>query len=101
MPTATSTAAPGDSTDRGASASPPPQAPTASAPGPRGAAFIKLYNNALSTTLQSVSYESFAACFPTIAKQAPTSLKGFHADFVGKMEKFAKVRVQNTSLVKD
>lgn len=74
------------------SPSPPPSAPTASTPGPRASAFITLYNNALSNTLKSISYESFAACFPLIAQQAPDSLRAMHGAFVGRLEGFAKVR---------
>lgn len=73
------------------SPSPPPTAPTASTPGPRASAFIKLYDGALSSTLQSISYESFAACFPLIAAQAPDSLRAMHGAFVGRLEGFAKV----------
>ena len=73
------------------SPSPPPSAPTASTPGPRASAFITLYNNALSNTLKSISYDSFAACFPLIAAQAPDSLRAMHGAFVGRLEGFAKV----------
>jgi hypothetical protein len=73
------------------SPSPPPSAPTASTPGPRASAFITLYNSALSNTLKSISYDSFAACFPLIATQAPDSLRAMHGAFVGRLEGFAKV----------
>jgi len=57
----------------------------------RAAAFTKLYNDALASTLKSISYESFADCFPVIAQQAPGSLKGMHNNFVRRLEGFAKV----------
>ncbi len=71
--------------------SPTPAPPTAQTPGPRASAFVKLYNDALSNTLKSISYESFAACFPLIAVQAPDSLRAMHGAFVGRLEGFAKV----------
>lgn len=74
------------------SPSPPPERPTAATPGPRAAAFTNLYTQALSSTLKSVSYESFADCFPMIAKQAPGSLRHMHENFIGRLEQFAKVR---------
>ena len=73
------------------SPSPPPSVPTASTPGLRASAFIRLYNDALSNTLKSISYDSFAACFPMIAAQAPDSLRAMHGAFVGRLEGFAKV----------
>lgn len=66
----------------------PPPPPT---PGPRATAFLKLYDNALSHTLRAISYESFAACFPSIAEAAPASLKAMHQGLVGRLERFAKV----------
>ncbi|KAG0646910.1 hypothetical protein D0Z07_6468 [Hyphodiscus hymeniophilus] len=66
------------SADPTQSPSPPPSAPTANTPGPRAQAFIKLCNDALSKTLRSVSYDSFAACFPLIASQAPEALRTVH-----------------------
>ncbi|KAH8815965.1 Nnf1-domain-containing protein [Xylogone sp. PMI_703] len=70
--------------------SPPPQQPTPVTPGPRATAFIKLYDNALSHTLRAISYDSFAACFPSIARTAPESLKAMHQGLVGRLEGFAK-----------
>ncbi len=80
------------SADPEKSPSPPPQPPTQQTPGPRAAAFIQLYNNALDSTLNAVSYESFAACFPQIAERAEVPLRAMHGGMVGRLEGFAKVR---------
>ena len=58
-----------------ASPSPPPQAPVASAPGPRAAALQKVFASALSTTIKTNSYANFSACFPTPAKFCPSALE--------------------------
>ncbi|KAJ5054620.1 uncharacterized protein L3040_000887 [Drepanopeziza brunnea f. sp. 'multigermtubi'] len=73
-----------------ASPSPPPAPPIAQTPGPRAKKFIEVYELALSRTLASVSYASFAACFPSIAAQAPAALKGMHGSMVGRLEAFAR-----------
>lgn len=44
-------------------------------PGPRAATFMTLYHSALKSTIRAISYESFAACFPLISKQAPEALQ--------------------------
>ncbi|CAL3972170.1 unnamed protein product, partial [Diplocarpon coronariae] len=71
------------------SPSPPPPAPTALTPGPRALAFSTLHSKTLSKTLSSISYPSFAACFPRIAEQAPAALKGMHGSMVSRLEGFA------------
>jgi len=76
------------------SPSPPPAPPIALTPGPRAAAFTTLYNSALSNTLKSVPYESFAACFPSIAEQAPAALKAMHSGLTSRLEQFAKDEFQ-------
>lgn len=73
------------------SPSPPPSAPTALTPGARATAFQTLYAKALSNTLHSISYSSFAACFPSIAVAAPDSLKSLHANFIQRLSDFASV----------
>jgi len=71
------------------SPSPPPPAPTAATPGPRAAAFIQLYHSALSNTLRSISYETFSACFPSIAARAGPALSHMHSAFVARLSSFA------------
>lgn len=73
------------------SPSPPPQLPTAQTPGLRADAFIKLYDKMLAKTLKSMTYESFAACFPTIAMNAGDALRKLHGDMVLKLGELARV----------
>jgi kinetochore protein NNF1 len=70
----------------------PSQVPSATlTPGPRAMRFLDLYSKTLSTTLRTVSYENFSACFPTIAAKAPENLKGLHKAMIERLERFAKV----------
>ncbi|KAG9241592.1 Nnf1-domain-containing protein [Calycina marina] len=71
------------------SPSPPPEAPTALTPGARASAIQTLYASALDNTLRSISYSSFAACFPSIAAAAPESLRSVHKDFLQRLGDFA------------
>lgn len=72
------------------SPSPPPPAPTAHTPGPRAKQFIDVYELALSRTLAAIPYASFAACFPSIAAQAPAALRGMHGSMVARLQGFAR-----------
>ncbi|KAI5370708.1 Putative nuclear MIS12/MIND complex subunit PMF1/Nnf1 protein [Septoria linicola] len=75
-------------TNRGrASRSPSPigPPPTPSAPGPRATALQKLYNDAINHVLKTCSYNNFAACFPTPARQVPGSVKLLHEQFTQKL----------------
>lgn len=73
-----------------ASPSPPPKPPTASTPGPRATAFVQVYDSALESTLRSISYNSFSACFPSISASAPASLQHMHSAFISRLSTFAK-----------
>lgn len=73
------------------SPSPPPTAPVALAPGHRASNFIALYNHALDKTLHSMSYENFAACFPTIAEKAGDTLRGAHRSVIETLGRSARV----------
>lgn len=92
MPSA-SVPTPSLGTDNGAepSPSPPPQQPTAITPGPRATHFLSLYNGALKTTLKTISYDNFAACFPTPATKVPDRLRVMHRGLVERLEGFANV----------
>ncbi|KAI1627369.1 Nnf1-domain-containing protein [Exophiala viscosa] len=59
-----------------ASPSPAPEAPVASAPGPRAAALQKVFAGALSSSIRANSYANFSSCFPTPAKYCPSALEG-------------------------
>ncbi|KAK2732058.1 mind kinetochore complex component [Colletotrichum kahawae] len=68
-------------------ASPPlPQKHTAVTPGVRAGYFIKTYNRALQKTLETVRYDNFASCFPTIAAHAPNTLRNVQKQMVDYLE---------------
>ncbi|GKT53834.1 spindle pole protein [Colletotrichum tofieldiae] len=68
-------------------ASPPlPQKHTPVTPGPRATRFTQLYDIALQRTLQKVSYDNFASCFPTIAAHAPNTLRNVQNQMVDYLE---------------
>jgi kinetochore protein NNF1 len=69
-----------------ASPSPPPQAPIATAPGPRATALQKVFSGALSSSLKANSYANFSACFPTPAKYCPTALEGVWKQLNSRLE---------------
>ncbi|EPE32452.1 hypothetical protein GLAREA_07585 [Glarea lozoyensis ATCC 20868] len=71
------------------SPSPPPPVPTPLTPGPRATAFTTLYSKTLTATLNAISYDAFAACFPEIARKAPGALRVFHGQFLGRLEGLA------------
>ncbi|KAH6661374.1 Nnf1-domain-containing protein [Truncatella angustata] len=69
-----------------APASPPlPTKHTPVAPGPRAARFQKTLESALSHTLGKISWENFASCYPTIAAQAPGTLKAVQKQMVDRL----------------
>ncbi|KAN0114475.1 Nnf1 domain containing protein [Hyaloscypha variabilis] len=76
MPSASSTKSP----------SPPP---TALTPGPRATAFVDLYTRTIDATLKAISPSSFAACFPSIATNAPTQLAAMHQGMCERLRSFA------------
>lgn len=59
---------------RSRSHSPVPAPPLAESPGPRAAGLINVFNNAVKATLDKLSNDSFAGCFPTTAKYKPDVL---------------------------
>ncbi|KAF9877317.1 mind kinetochore complex component [Colletotrichum karsti] len=68
-------------------ASPPlPQKHTAVTPGVRAGYFEKTYNGALQKTLQAVRFENFADCFPTIAANAPNTLRNVQKQMADYLE---------------
>ncbi|POS86469.1 hypothetical protein EPUL_001324 [Erysiphe pulchra] len=71
------------------SPSPQPAVPIPSNPGPRATAFTTLYHSALQSTLNAISYESFASCFPLISAQAPQALRAMWQGMRDGLEAFA------------
>jgi kinetochore protein NNF1 len=59
---------------RSRSQSPVPAPPVAESPGPRAAGLINVFNTAVKATLDKLSNDSFAGCFPTTAKYKPDVL---------------------------
>lgn len=70
-------------TERSPSPVPPP--PVAAAPGPRATALQRLYADAITHVLKTCSYDNFATCFPTPAKEVPDSLKHLHEQFTDRL----------------
>ncbi|KAI0014181.1 Nnf1-domain-containing protein [Xylariaceae sp. FL0662B] len=74
-----------------APASPPlPARHTALTPGPRASRFQDVLNSSLSHTLGRISYDNFAACFPTIADRAPDMLRGLQKQMVDRLDALCK-----------
>lgn len=72
--------------------SPPlPTRHTAVTPGPRAARFQKLYAECLAHTLAKVSWDNFAACYPTIAAQAPGKLVHIQSQVVARIADMCNV----------
>lgn len=69
---------------------PLPLPPTLTSPGPRATALSTAFHRALDTTLQKCDYANFAACFPTPAQYAPSALREFHREFVGRLGEVAR-----------
>lgn len=69
--------------------SPAPTATTVR--GKRAEAFEKLLNGALEHTLSKVSYDNFAACFPTWSQYKSRSLKDFHRQFLERLKATCQV----------
>ncbi|KAF2224998.1 Nnf1-domain-containing protein [Elsinoe ampelina] len=59
--------------------------PVLATPGPRAAMLTKIYDEAISHTMDSCSYENFSACFPTTTKNVPEALEALHKQFVDRL----------------
>ncbi|RDW83448.1 hypothetical protein BP5796_04939 [Coleophoma crateriformis] len=71
-------------------ASPSPPPPVAMTPGPRATGYLTVYEKTLAHTLDTVTYEHFAACFPTVAQNAPEQLKHLHKQMMERLRVVAK-----------
>ncbi|KAI1478987.1 hypothetical protein K445DRAFT_315649 [Daldinia sp. EC12] len=84
--TTTTTSQPG-----AAAASPPlPARHTALTPGPRASRFQEVLDSSLSHTLSKISWDNFAACYPTIAAQAPAVLRAVQKQMVDRLGALCK-----------
>jgi kinetochore protein NNF1 len=59
----------------------------------RAATLVQAFNGAADATLKKISYENFAACFPTAAEHNPKVLERFWKDFTQRLDKEWKVSV--------
>ncbi|KAI0166616.1 Nnf1-domain-containing protein [Xylariaceae sp. FL1272] len=72
-------------------ASPPlPQRHTVITPGTRATQLQKIYEKVLSGTLNKISWDNFAACYPTIAAQAPATLRLVQGQMVDRLRSLCK-----------
>jgi kinetochore protein NNF1 len=79
--------------EEGPASSPPlPARYTALTPGPRASRFQATLDSALSHTLGKISWDNFAACYPTIAAQAPATLRAVQTQMVDRLKSLCKVR---------
>lgn len=81
------------------SPSPVSAPPIAATPGPRAANLMKLYADAISHTLKTCSYDNFAACFPTPAKNAPEAMETLHKEFVERLGEQCRVGLYSPSTI--
>lgn len=68
------------------SPSPPPRPPLPSTPGPRATALQKLYSEATTHLIKTLSYANFSSCFPTPSHHVPASLALLHSQFTSKLQ---------------
>lgn len=82
------------SNDANPPASPPlPERHTAVTPGPRAARFQETYSLALGHTLAKVSWDNFAACYPTMAARTPGLLRQVQKQMVDRLRELCDVSV--------
>lgn len=75
-----------------APASPPlPARHTAATPGPRAARLQELYASSLAHALARVSWDNFAACYPTVAARAPETLRHVQRQMVDRLGELCHV----------
>ncbi|XDG01087.1 hypothetical protein ABKA04_000702 [Annulohypoxylon sp. FPYF3050] len=71
--------------------SPPlPTRHTPLTPGPRASRFQQVLDSSLSHTLGKISWDNFAACYPTIAAQAPAVLRAVQKQMVDRLTALCK-----------
>ncbi|KAI1326088.1 Nnf1-domain-containing protein [Xylariaceae sp. FL0255] len=71
--------------------SPPlPQRHTAQTPGPRASKLQTMLDLTLSHTLGKISWDNFAACYPTVAAKAPATLRAVQKQMVDRLGSLCK-----------
>lgn len=80
-----------------APASPPlPTRHIALTPGARAQRLLKLFDSALTHTLLKISLDNFAACYPTIASQAPHVLQSIQRGLIDRMGQLCQDEFRRT-----
>lgn len=83
-----------DNDDDAPPASPPlPSKHTAVTPGPRAARLQDVFADRLRRTLDRVSWPNFAACYPTMAANAPATLQFVQRQMVERLGAQCQVRL--------
>lgn len=83
------------------SPTPGPPPTTNQALGKRAGNLKKLHDLALDTTLEQLTYNNFAACFPTIAQYKENNLRRIHKDFVAQLNLKCQVSVAPTGMSRE
>lgn len=84
-------------------AQPPPSPPlppkhVPATPGPRATGLREVYRRALSHTLEKVSWDNVAACYPTVAARAPATLRAVQGQMVELLREKCNVRSFSSTL---
>ncbi|KAI3337597.1 Nnf1-domain-containing protein [Xylariaceae sp. AK1471] len=83
-------------------ASPPlPARHLALTPGPRASRFQATLDSALSHTLGKISWDNFAACYPSIAAQAPDILRAVQMQMVDRLQMLCKKEFESIQQVRN
>ena len=83
---------PEDREAQAAPASPPlPSKHTAATPGPRAARLREAYASSLRHTLSKVGWDNFASCYPTVAANAPATLRAVQRQMVERLAELCNV----------
>ncbi|KAI0840521.1 Nnf1-domain-containing protein [Hypoxylon sp. FL0890] len=75
---------------QGAASPPLPARHTPLTPGPRASRFQQVLDTSLSHTLGKISWDNFAACYPTIAAQSPAVLRAVQKQMVDRLGALCK-----------
>ena len=98
-PSAAAAANPSSFSETPTPTSPPlPQKHIPATPGPRAQRLQKIYADALSHTLAKLSWENVAACYPTVAARAPTTLRAVQRQMVDLLREKCNVSTEKETL---
>ncbi|KAI1809193.1 Nnf1-domain-containing protein [Poronia punctata] len=80
---------------------PPRRAAAPLKPGPRASRFQATLDSALSHTLGKVSWDNFAACFPTMAAKAPAVLRAVQTQMVDRLRSLCQKEFDSIQQARD